>query len=135
MKLTASTLVRHKVDTVNIKNRAMPQTVYISITGLRVRHFWQAPIFWRHAIASMIQARAADGCLQAETRTIDGIHHTRSVWRDRAAMLVYLRAGAHLNAMKVFKRIATGKTYGYETTQIPDWTEVHQLWHDRGREV
>lgn len=113
----------------------MDHPVYVSITGLRVRHFWQAPIFWRHAIASMIQARAADGCLQAEARTIDGIHHTRSVWRDRAAMLVYLRAGAHLNAMKVFKRIATGRTYGYETTRIPDWAEVHQLWHDHGKEV
>lgn len=113
----------------------MPQTVYVSITGLRVRHFWQAPIFWRHAIASMIQARAADGCLHAETRTINVIHHTRSVWRDRAAMLAYLRTGPHLTAMKLFARIATGKTFGYETTAIPDWDQVHQLWQDRGRDV
>lgn len=113
----------------------MDRPVYVSITGLRVRHFWQKPVFWRHAIASMIQARAADGCLLAEARTIDGIHHTRSVWRDRAAMLAYLRAEAHLGAMQVFRRIATGKTYGFQTTRIPDWAEVHQLWHDHGREV
>jgi hypothetical protein len=109
--------------------------VYISITGLRVRHFWQQPVFWRHAIASMIQARAADGCLQAESRTIGGIHHTRSAWRDRDAMLAYLRSGAHLGALKVFQRIATGKTYGYEATEIPDWDVVHRLWHDHGCEV
>lgn len=113
----------------------MTQTVYVSITGLRVRHFWQQPIFWRHAIASMVQARVAEGCLQAEARTINGIHHTRSVWRDRAAMLTYLRSGAHLKAMKLFSRIATGKTYGFETTEIPDWAEVHRLWQDHGREV
>jgi hypothetical protein len=110
-------------------------TLYISITGLRVRHVWQQPVFWRHAIASMVQARQAEGCLQAEARTISGVHHTRSVWRDRDAMLAYLRSGAHLGALMVFKRIATGKTYGYEATTIPDWDRVHQLWHDYGREV
>jgi quinol monooxygenase YgiN len=113
----------------------MAQTVYVSITGLRVRHFWQQPIFWRHAIASMVQARAVEGCLQAEARTINGIHHTRSVWRDRGAMLAYLRVGAHLNAMKLFQRIATGKTFGFETNEVPDWNTVHRLWHEHGRDV
>jgi hypothetical protein len=125
----------HKVDTVNILRELMSHTVYVSITGLRVRHFWQKPVFWRHAIAAMVQARAADGCLQAEARTINGIHHTRSVWRDRAAMLSYLQSGAHLNAMKVFNRIATGKTCGFETTDIPEWDQVHAIWLDRGRVV
>jgi hypothetical protein len=83
----------------------------------------------------MVQARVADGCLQAEARTIGGIHHTRSVWRNQDAMLAYLRSGAHLGALKVFKRIATGKTYGYEATEIPDWDLVHRLWQDYGREV
>jgi hypothetical protein len=126
--------MRQKGDTVNQEIPTMP-TLYISITGLRVQHFWHQPVFRRHAIASMVQARQANGCLQAEARTINGIHHTRSVWRDRDAMLDYLRSGAHLGALKVFKRIATGKTYGYETTEIPDWDLVHRLWHDRGRDV
>lgn len=113
----------------------MTQTIYVSITGLRVRHFWQQPVFWRHAIASMIQARAADGCLQAEARTINGIHHTRSVWRDREAMLAYLRTGPHLTAMQVYKRIATGKVHGFQATEVPGWDRVHQIWQDEGRPV
>ncbi|WP_299739477.1 hypothetical protein [uncultured Roseobacter sp.] len=113
----------------------MGQLVYVSITGLKVRHIWQQPVFWRHAIASMSQAQAAKGCLGAEAQTINGIHHTRSIWRDRDAMLTYLRTGAHLNAMKVFRKIATGRTYGFETTDIPDWESVHQLWIERGQEA
>ncbi|MCE8000922.1 MAG: hypothetical protein HEP70_18885 [Rhodobiaceae bacterium] len=109
--------------------------MYVSITGLRVRHFWQTPIFWRHAIASMNQARRADGCVSAEARTINGIHHTRSVWRNRDAMRAYLASGAHLEAMRVFDKVATGKTYGFDTPEIPDWNAVHALWHEKGNEV
>ena len=113
----------------------MDHPVYVSITGLKVRHLWQVPVFWRHAIAAMMQARAADGCLRAETRTINGVHHTLSVWRDREAMLAYLRTGPHLAAMKVFRRIATGKVHGFETVEVPGWDRVHQLWQDEGRVV
>ena len=111
----------------------MSETVYVSITGLRVKHLWYMPLFWRHAIAAMAQAEKADGCLSVEARTIDGVHHTRSVWRSRQAMLAYLSTGAHLKAMSVFKRIATGKTYGFETTDVPDWNLVHVLWNEKGR--
>ncbi|WP_299774005.1 hypothetical protein [uncultured Tateyamaria sp.] len=109
--------------------------MYVSITGLRLKRFWHAPSFWRHATAAMVQARSADGCLQSDARTMSGIHHTRSVWRDRQAMETYLRSGAHLQAMRVFPKIATGKTYGYDSTAIPDWDEVHRLWENKGREV
>ena len=113
----------------------MPRTVYVSITGLKVRHFWQVPTFWRHAVASMSQAKSATGCLQAEARTIAGIHHTRSVWESEAAMRDYLTNGAHLKAMKLFHHIATGKTFGFATTDVPDWDEVHRLWSEKGRTV
>ncbi len=113
----------------------MPESVYVSITGLRVRRFWHVPTFWRHAVASMTQARQADGCLGAAAKTINGVHHTRSIWRDRQDMLAFLGTGAHLDAMKLFSRIATGKTLGLETADIPDWDEVHRLWKTQGREV
>ena len=113
----------------------MTKTVYVSITGLKVRRLWQVPTFWRHAVASMAQAQAADGCLEASAKTINGIHHTRSVWRNRDDMRAYLGRGAHLDAMKLFPRIAAGKTLGFVTAEIPDWDEVHRLWKTQGRDV
>lgn len=82
-----------------------------------------------------MQAKAAPGCLQADARTINGVHHTRSLWTSRAAMLAYLREGAHRAAMPVFPRIATGKVLGFEAESLPDWDEVHRLWEEKGREV
>ncbi|MFT4706178.1 MAG: quinol monooxygenase YgiN [Reinekea sp.] len=113
----------------------MAELVYVSITGLQLKKVWHAPLFWRHATASMTQAKAAEGCLTADARTIGGVHHTLSVWTSREAMLAYLTKGAHLSAMKSFNKIATGKVYGFETETVPDWTQVHALWHDKGHTV
>ncbi len=113
----------------------MSDLVYVSITGLQLKKIWYAPVFWRHATASMSQAKKAEGCLSADAKTIGGVHHTLSVWTSREVMLAYLTKGAHLNALKTFKKIATGKVYGFETPTIPDWPQVHSLWHDKGRSV
>jgi len=109
--------------------------VYVSITGLQLkgrRHFFR---FWWHAIRSMGQARRAAGNIATDARLINGVHHTRTVWKDEAAMRRYLTAGAHLKAMKAFGSIATGKTLGFYAEAAPDWDEVHRIWHSRGKPV
>ena len=109
--------------------------VYVSITGLELKRFWHAPVFWVHATRSMAQARAAAGNISADARTIDGVHHTLSVWTDRAAMRAFMTAGHHAAAMRAFPRIAKGKTLGFSATESPDWPEVHRLWRERGCDV
>ncbi|MEL6204098.1 MAG: hypothetical protein AAFR47_02135 [Pseudomonadota bacterium] len=107
--------------------------MYVSITGLRTKGPWAAPLFWWHAVASMRQAQTADGCLAADARTIDGVHHTRSLWRSEADMRAFLQTGAHLKAVRRFRQIAAGKTFGFAADALPDWDEVHRLWQERGR--
>lgn len=111
----------------------MPQEVYVSITGLQVRRVWYIPTFWFHAIRSMTQARQAAGNISADARTINGVHHTLSVWTDKDAMRAYLVAGPHLQAMRIFPKIATGKVVGFGAQQAPDWSEVHRIWVEQGR--
>ncbi|MEO1021980.1 MAG: hypothetical protein AAFW89_05500 [Bacteroidota bacterium] len=83
----------------------------------------------------MNQAKSAAGNIRAEARTINDVHHTLSVWKSKDDMLVYLRTGAHAEAMKVFSRIATGKTMSMITDTPPDWSEVHQLWIEQGKDA
>ena len=117
------------------KASTMPQDVYVSITGLKIKRVWHVPIFWSHALKSMAQAKAAAGNISADARTINGVHHTLSVWTARDAMRAYLASGAHLAAMRVFSKIATGKVVGYHAPQAPDWAEVHAIWQEKGRDV
>lgn len=109
--------------------------VYVSITGLRVRHPRHDTLFWEHAVASMLQAQSAPGNLRAEARTVDDVHHTLSVWESREAMLAYLRSGPHLEAMRLFREIATGKVLGLHTATVPRWADVPKLWREQGRDV
>jgi hypothetical protein len=109
--------------------------VYVSITGLRLksrRHIFR---FWWHAIRSMAQARSAAGNLRAETRTIQGVHHTLSVWIDEQAMRTFLVSGDHRFAMKVFRAIATGRTLGFTTDQPPDWDASLRRWQSEAKEI
>lgn len=113
----------------------MQTDVYVSITGLKVRRVWHVPAFWFHAMKAMVQARKAPGNISAQARTINGVHHTLTVWTDKDAMRAYLTAGPHLAAMRLFPKIATGKVVGYLAMQAPEWSEVHAIWLERGRVV
>ena len=109
--------------------------VYVSVTGLQLKSLLHLPRFYWHATRAFRQARTADGLLFADARTLEQFHHTLTVWRDRASMHSYLRAGAHRKAMRAFPSIATGMVYGYESEQVPDWEAALAEWHQHGREV
>ena len=105
---------------------------YVSITGLRLKQPGSLIRFWWHAIRSMKQAKQAPGNILAETRTINGVHHTLSVWESEDAMRRYLVSGAHLAAMRVFPAIAAGSTLGFIADQPPEWSRVHEIWQTQG---
>jgi quinol monooxygenase YgiN len=107
---------------------------HVSITGLRLNSRWHAPRFWWHALRSMAQARRTPGCLMADARSVGGVQHTLSVWQDRAALGAFMTSAAHRAAMQDFRRIATGRTYGYESDSAPDWSEALVLLRDKGRD-
>ena len=108
--------------------------MYISITGLKPRGVLSFFGFWRLAIPSYRQAQTAKGNLFCEVRRIKGFQCTLTAWEDRTIMLEYMKSGIHLQAMKSFHKIATGKTYGYESESIPSWPEAFELLESKGKE-
>ncbi|MXO72246.1 hypothetical protein [Alteraurantiacibacter buctensis] len=108
--------------------------MYVSITGLKVRSLLLLPLFFRHAVPSLTQARKAPGNLFADVRRVAGVQHTLSVWQDRAAMRAYLTSGAHLQAIGAFRQIGSGRICGYEADRQPTWEEALDYWHQYGRE-
>ncbi len=108
-------------------------SIILSITGLKLKGFWRYPHFMSLAVPAMIQAQNAPGNLGAETRTMGGVHHTRTLWRDRDCMLAYVRSGAHLKAMRAFPTMASGLTWSQDTSAdtVPDWPEIHSEWTRR----
>jgi hypothetical protein len=107
---------------------------YLSITGLKIRGWAAFFPFWWHAVRSKIQADSAPGLIFSDVKKVNGIQHTLTAWENQEAMKKYIYSGAHMIAIKVFRKIATGKTFGYETNQLPSWDEVHDKWNAHGRE-
>jgi len=109
-------------------------TIYVSITGLALKRPWHLVRFYWHAVRSLRQARTAPGNLATSVKTIDGVHHTLTVWESKEVMRRFLHSGAHQSAIRAFRSIATGKTFGFETDRVPSWSEVQGLWRERGKD-
>ena len=107
--------------------------MYISITGLKPKNFFSFFRFWTLAIPSFRQAQKASGNTFAAVKKINGYQCTLSAWNTREDMLNYIRSGVHLKAMKSFSKIATGKTFGFESNSIPNWEEAFDLLTKNGR--
>jgi hypothetical protein len=109
--------------------------VYVSITGLKVRHAWRMPLFWVLTLRALAQARRAPGNLSVKAGAIGGVHHTLTVWTDRDAMLAYLTSGAHRDAMRRSADIGTGRVAGFVTDEVPPWAKVPAILAARGHPV
>jgi hypothetical protein len=107
--------------------------MYISITGLKPKGIISFFRFWRLAIPSFAQAQAAPGIHFSQVKRIQGYQCTLTAWESRDHMLAFMRSGIHLKAMKSFHQIATGKTYGYESNDIPSWKVAFQLLQENGK--
>jgi hypothetical protein len=107
--------------------------MYISITGLKPKGALGFFRFWLLAVPSFRQAQNAKGNLFCSVKRIQGQQCTLTAWESRDIMLEFMRSGAHLKAMKQFHKIASGKTYGYESTAVPNWTEAFNMLQDKGK--
>lgn len=107
--------------------------MHISITGLKPKGFFAKLRFWRFAIPSFSQAKQAKGNLFCQVKQINGYQCTLTAWESRDVMLQFMRSGIHLEAMKSFHKIATGKTYGFESEVIPSWEEAFTLLQEKGK--
>jgi hypothetical protein len=111
------------------------KSVYVSITGLRVRPGIPTLRFWWLTIPAMAQARKTAGNISADARSIGGFQHTLSVWENEASMRAFLVVGAHKKAMSASRSIGAGRTYGFISDHIPAWAEALQLWQKYGGEI
>jgi hypothetical protein len=107
--------------------------MHISITGLKPKGLWGFIRFWTLAIPSFGEAKGSKGNLFCEVKKIKSYQCTLTAWESREAMLVFMKKGVHLKAMKAFSSIATGKTYGYESETIPSWDDAYHLLETKGK--
>ena len=109
--------------------------MHLVVTGLTLRSPLYQPLFLFHAIRSHSQASAHPGIRHLDQRTVDGVHHTVTLWEDAVAARDYGTSGAHRRAAAIYAKIATGKVYAGPADAAPDWPTARRLWEEQGRAV
>jgi hypothetical protein len=107
--------------------------MYVSITGLTLKSPWMILRFYYHAIPCIKQAKTAKGNIHTSVKKINKVYHTLTGWESKEAMQDFLYNGAHKKAMRVFSKIATGKTFGFDSDTLPSWADVPILWQRQGK--
>lgn len=100
----------------------------VSVTRLRLRSWRYLPQFILYANRSMRQAKAAPGNLDAQTQKTEGLTFwTLTVWKNQKAMGLYVRSGAHKQAMpKLGEWCDEAATvhWNQKSDQLPSWQEA-----------
>jgi hypothetical protein len=61
-------------------------------------------------------------CLEFKKRGVWTTHYTMTLWNNEQELHNFAMSGAHLEAMKISKKIAKEiRTITYDTTSLPDW--------------
>ena len=102
--------------------------MYVSVTGLKAKGFLAVIRFWLLAVPALRQSKSSADVLFCEVKSVDGFHHTLTIWKTKKDMRKFVLSPIHMRAMKMFPKIATGSTIGYEADKIPRWDEALLMW-------
>jgi hypothetical protein len=106
----------------------------ITITYIRLRNPWlffKLSLFGYHILK---QAKGSKGFIKMKNTGFWLDHYTLSAWGSADDMHQFARAGAHLDAMKQSKEIATQiATYSYPSENFPAWNEAKILVREKGK--
>jgi quinol monooxygenase YgiN len=107
------------------------------VARLRVRDVQFMPEFGAHAMQSVAQVQQAAGCLGAAFLEDDNLTFwNATVWESEAAMLAYVRSGAHRAAMPSLAQIcdqATMLRFEQPDSTLPSWLDLYSRLKAEGR--
>jgi hypothetical protein len=100
--------------------------VFISITRLRIRHWWYLPEFFWRSNKSNAQARRAQGFRKGRILVDrNRAFWTLTGWDGESAMRAYRGSGAHKAVMpKLAGWCDEAAVTHYEGDDLPSWTEA-----------
>jgi quinol monooxygenase YgiN len=109
----------------------------VVVARLRVRLPQFMPEFGTHAMQSVAQVQQAKGCLGAAFLEDENLTFwNATVWESEAAMLEFVRSGAHRAAMPSLAQVcdqATMLRFEQPDTTLPSWLELHARLQPKGR--
>ena len=106
----------------------------VNVTSIRLRSWWKFFALSYYAMQIVRQTRSQPGFIKMKNTGFGYDHYTMSVWKDEESLRKFARTGAHLDAMKKSKALATEiRTYNFSAESMPSWKEVRTILQTRGK--
>lgn len=122
------------IEIENPQKNSKPMVV--TITALKLRSLWGFFRLSWHGLQIVRQMKQQQGFLEMKNTGFGYWHYTLSAWENEAAIKPFAHSGAHLQALKQSKRLATEIViYTFECDQLPSWPQAKQLLQEHGRTI
>ena len=106
----------------------------ITITSLELRHWWDFFKLSLWGLKIVRQTKTQKGFIEMKNTGFGYLHFTLSAWETEADVKNFARSGAHLEAMKQSRKLATEiRIYTFRSDEIPDWKDAKRLLFERGK--
>ena len=106
----------------------------VTITSLKLKSIWKFFSLSMYALNILKQTKNQKGMIQFKKTGLGMTHYTMTSWESEADMRAFAGSGAHLQAMKDSKKIASEiRVYTFETDKLPNWNEAKNLLFEKGR--
>jgi hypothetical protein len=100
----------------------------ITVTSIKLRSVWYYFKLTLLGFKIVKQLKSEKGFIKMKNTGFGYDHYTLSVWRSTDDLKRFSGSGAHAEAMKHTKLIATEiRTYTYNSDSLPNWKEVKKL--------
>jgi 4-aminobutyrate aminotransferase-like enzyme len=106
----------------------------VTITSLKLKSIWKFFGLAHYALKILRQTKDQKGIIQFKKTGFGMTHYTMSAWESEADMRAFAGSGAHLQAMKDSKKIASEiRVYTFETDTLPNWDQAKTQLLEKGR--
>lgn len=108
--------------------------MFITVTSIKLRSVW---LFFKLSLNGMHivkQTRQEKGFIKMKNTGFGYMHYTLSAWESDEDIKRFAHSGAHKEAMKQTKQLATEiQIYTYQGIELPSWKEAKHLLNEKGK--
>lgn len=108
----------------------------ITITYIRLRHWWQFFPLTKNAMYILRQCKNSKGFKGMKNTGFGLDHYTMSRWEKAEDRQDFYKKGAHLEAMKKGGVLSSEiRTYTFSGENFPAWKEAKRLVQEQGKSI
>lgn len=108
----------------------------VTVTSIKLKSVWYYFRLTMFGYKIVKQLKNEKGFIKMKNTGFGYDHFTASAWQTEEDLKRFSKSGAHAEAMKHSKEIASEvRTYTYSADSFPGWKETKELLNEKGKTI